>query len=96
LRIEALSGHLRKTEGAFCPICRKKFAVDRVVLLLLDDSVDKLFLTEFLKRKLLQDLEAKTVRDALTLTESQLQSAPWIGPVRARLIKNAAEEYISG
>ena len=52
--------------------------------------------TDFLKQKLVQDFRAKAIRDALNLTESQLQSAIWIGPVRAKLIANAAEEYISG
>lgn len=90
------NGHIRKTDGSFCPICGKRFAVDRVILSLLDDPVEKLFLTEFLKQKLKHDFQAKTVRDALTLTESELQSAAWIGPIRSRLITNAAEEYISG
>lgn len=90
------SGHARKADGAFCPICGKKFAVDKVILSLLDDPVEKLFLTDFLKQKLREDFRAERVRDVLNLTESELQKAAWIGPVRARLIANAAEEHISG
>jgi len=90
------NGHIRKNDGAFCPNCGKKFAVDRVIVSLLEDPVEKLFLTDFLKKKLVQDFHAKAIRDALNLTESQLQSAVWIGPVRAKLIANATEEYISG
>ncbi len=90
------NGHVRKTDGAFCPICGKRFAIDKVILSLLDDSIDRLFLTDFLKQKLRDDFRAETIRDVLTLTQTDLRRAAWIGPVRARLIANAAEEYISG
>jgi len=90
------NGHVRRTDGAFCPICGNRFAVDRVVVSLLNDPVDRLSITDFLKQKLKKDFQANSVRDALTLTESQLMQATWIGPVRARQITNAAEEYITG
>lgn len=90
------NGHPRTAEGAFCPTCGERFAVDKVIEALLNDPVRKLAVSDFLKSKLTGDLNAPTVRDALRLTEAQMQEAKWIGPVRARLITNAAEEYITG
>lgn len=90
------NGHPRRTDGPFCPICGSRFAVDKVIEDLLQDSVDKLALTDFLKNKLRDDFQATTVRVAIGLTESDLQQARFIGPVRSRVIVNATEEYISG
>ncbi len=88
--------HPRQTEGLFCPICGAKFEVNRVIERLLEDSIDRVSITSFLKRKLKDDLKIQTVRDVLAFTESELQQAPLIGPKRSRTIVNAAEEYISG
>jgi len=88
--------HPRQVDGAFCPICGARFEVDGVITKLLEDSLDKLGITSFLKRKLKDEFNAKTIRDVLGLTESDLQQASRIGPKRSRMIVNAAEEYISG
>ncbi len=90
------NNHPRQADGDFCPICGDRFTVDGVIQALLADPVEKLALTTFLKGKLQNEFDSKTVRDTLSLTETQLQRAKWIGPVRARLITNAAEEYITG
>ena len=88
--------HPRQTEGAFCPICGERFKIDKVIEILLNDSVDRLSLTEFLKNKLKTEFLSNDVRSVLKLTPTELQTAKKIGPVRARQIINAAEEYISG
>ena len=90
------NGHLRETDGRFCPTCGEKFGISNVILDLLNDSVDYLFLTEFLKNSLKGSLEAHTVGEVMELTESDIKQAWMIGDVRAKLILNAAEEYISG
>jgi hypothetical protein len=88
--------HPRQTDGAFCSVCGERFKVDKVIESLLNDFVDQLSLTDFLKQKLINEFSAKDVRSVLALTETDLQIADYIGPVRARQIVNAAEEYISG
>lgn len=90
------NNHPRQTDGSFCPVCGERFAVDKVIDRLLNDGSDKLLLTPFLKKTVIREFKANTVRDVLALTETELQRARGIGPVRARLIVNAAEEYISG
>lgn len=90
------NGHPRVTEGPFCPLCGGKFAQDSIIQILLKDPIDKLSLTTFLLNKLTQEFKVKTVENVLTLTESDLQKIKWIGPIRARIIVNAAEEYITG
>jgi len=90
------NGHPRQIDGLFCPTCGARFEVNRVITTLLEDSLDKLSITSFLRRKLKDEFNAQTVRDVLALTESDLQQASQIGPKRSRTIVNAAEEYISG
>jgi len=90
------NGHPRQTEGAYCAVCGIRFDVDKVLARLLNDPVSRLSLSDFLRRKLSDDFQATTIRDVLRLTETDLQTAYLIGPVRSRRIVNAAEEYISG
>ncbi len=90
------SGHQRQIDGAYCPICGKRFEIDQVIESLLNDPPDKLSITNFLIQKVIQHFQVKTIKDVLHLTESQLQEVSGIGPIRARIITNAAEEYISG
>lgn len=89
-------GHLRTTDGAFCPECGKKFVIDPVIEDLLQDSIDKLALSDFLKNKFKDDLSAPTIRSAIALTETDIQRAHLIGPFRSKVMINATEEYISG
>lgn len=90
------NGHVRQAEGNFCPMCGAKFEFDHIVESLLNDSSNNLSLSQFLRRSLINEFNALTVRDVLNLTETKLQKADWIGPKRSREIINAAEEYISG
>lgn len=89
------NGHIRQTEGNFCPICGERFKMDHVIESLLNDSIDNLSLSDFLYSKV-REFGALTVRDVLNLTESRLQEAYRIGPKRSRQIINVAEEYITG
>jgi hypothetical protein len=90
------NGHIKETEGQFCPVCGAKFAENPVISLLLDRSVDELSLSEFLKTKLRADLQIKSVRDLLRKTGPDLMIAAGIGPIRSRQMLNAGEEFISG
>jgi hypothetical protein len=90
------NNHPRESDGPFCPMCGERFTIDKVIEKLLDDSVDTLALTKFLKNKLTNEIKAETIRSVLSSTETDLQKARYIGPVRSRIIMNAAEEYISG
>ncbi|MGR9506344.1 ORC-CDC6 family AAA ATPase [Rhizobium leguminosarum] len=90
------NGHIKETEGQFCPICGAKFSENPVISLLLDRSVNDLSLSEFLKGKLATDLKINTVRDLLRKNAPDLMAAPGIGPVRSRQMLNAGEEFISG
>jgi len=89
------SGHRRQVDGVFCPICGARFATDHLVERLLNAAAEELELSDFLRAKVAAT-GATTVREVLALTETRLQDEKWIGPKRARLILNAAEEYISG
>lgn len=90
------NNHPRQSDGHYCPICGERFSVDKVIERLLDDPSEKLLLSSFLKGKLKSELNALSIRSVLTHTETDLQKVKFIGPVRARQIVNAAEEYISG
>lgn len=90
------NGHVRQADGNYCPTCGAKFTIDHIVGSLLDDSINNLSLSQFLRRSLSKEFNAQTVRDVLNLTETTLQKADLIGPKRSRQIINAAEEYISG
>ncbi|KRA68678.1 hypothetical protein YA62_011035 [Agrobacterium sp. LC34] len=90
------NGHIKETEGQFCPVCGEKFAENPVISLLLDRSVINLSLSTFLKGKLTNDLKIQTIRELLRKGDADLRAASMIGPVRARQMLNAAEEFISG
>jgi hypothetical protein len=90
------NNHPRQTEGAFCPVCGERFAETNVVKQLLDAPVQNLAISEFLLSTLRDKAKATTIRNVMSLTETDLQRYPYIGPVRSRIIVNAAEEYVSG
>ncbi|WP_419788310.1 hypothetical protein [Pseudodesulfovibrio sp.] len=90
------NGHLRNADGDFCPICGARFTINEVLKDLLNDPIQVLPMSDFLNERVYTVFSAETVGDVLKLTESQLQQAHMIGPVRSRMIINIAEEYISG
>lgn len=90
------NGHPRQAEGQFCPMCGAKFSENPVISLLLDRPVSALSLTEFLINKLESDLKIQNVGQLLRTDATHLRTANGIGPVRSRLMLNAAEEFISG
>lgn len=77
----------------------EKSSVSEALRQRLDQSVRILDLTEWQKDKL-EEQGFMTVRDVLGATDDQLQGAYYVGPARARKMKNAAEtsvlEYLSG
>lgn len=90
------NGHPRQADGDFCPICGTKFELSPVLQELLNDSIEVLRLSKFLRDKITKAFAVQTVGDLLKLTESDLRRAYQIGPVRSRMLINIAEEYISG
>jgi hypothetical protein len=90
------NGHVREVGGSFCNICGSKFEIDKVIRALLADPLDDLALSQFLRDTLHNAFHIQTVGDVLSMTESKLREAMWIGPKRSRIMMNAAEEYISG
>lgn len=77
----------------------EKSSVSEALRQRLSQSVRILDLTEWQKGKL-EEQGFMTVRDVLGATDDQLQGAYYVGPARARKMKNAAEtsvlEYLSG
>jgi hypothetical protein len=77
----------------------EKSSVSEALRQRLAQSVRMLDLTEWQKDKL-EEQGFTTVRDVLGATDDQLQGAYYVGPARARKMKNAAEtsvlEYLSG
>lgn len=63
---------------------------------LLDDPIKKLAVPSIVSRAINVDGRYKTVKDILFTTLDNLQEVYQIGPVRSRILRNAAEEYISG
>lgn len=71
----------------------------QALVLQLDNSIDVLDITDWQKGKL-RELNLTTVGEVLRATEGDLKKADYIGNVRARQMRNAAEaavfEYLSG
>ncbi|KZS46453.1 hypothetical protein AWU65_11270 [Paenibacillus glucanolyticus] len=83
-------------QHAGCPYCMVPYSKDSILPSLLDDDIDKLAIPQIVLRSVKVDGRYKKVKDILFTTLEQLQSVYLIGPVRSRILRNAAEEYISG
>jgi len=74
-------------------------AVNQAYIARLKDPSGRLDLTRF-QRKKLDELGLQTIDDVLTATESDFMRASYVGPVRARQMRNAAVaavlEYLTG
>lgn len=78
----------------FCPECGSKVEEKSIVGALLDDSVRKLSISRLIADRV--EPEFPLVGDVVHSARSDLMKIPYIKNVRSRIIKNAADEYISG
>lgn len=78
----------------FCPECGSKVEKKSIVGQLLDDSVRKISISSAIADRV--EPEYPLVGDVIHATRQELMRIHYIKEVRSKMIKNAAEEYISG
>ena len=78
----------------FCPECGAKVIEKSIVGQLLDDSVRKTSISSVIADRV--EPEYPLVGNVIHATRQDLMKIPYIKEVRSRMIKNAADEYISG
>lgn len=78
----------------FCPECGVKVEVKSIVGQLLDDSVRRISISALIADRV--EPEYPLVGDVIHATRQEIMRIPYIKEVRSKMIKNAAEEYISG
>jgi zinc-ribbon domain len=78
----------------FCPECGMKIAVTSIIGPLLDEPVDALSLSSALKERVRPQFPR--VGDVVQATREEVMRIKFIKEVRSRIIKNAADEFISG
>lgn len=78
----------------FCPECGSKVEMLPIVSALLDEAVDLLSLSEKIKARIKNHFPL--IRDVLEASIEDLKKIPYIKERRSIMIKNAAEEFISG
>jgi hypothetical protein len=78
----------------FCPECGSKIPQKSIVGSLLDDSVRRISITKKISDRV--EPEFPLVGDVIHATREDLMNIAYIKGVRSKIIKNAADEYISG
>jgi len=78
----------------FCPECGNRLEVSSIIGPLLDESVDALSLSLALRQRVKPNFPR--VGDIVQATREEVMRIKWIKEVRSRIIKNAADEFISG
>lgn len=78
----------------FCPECGHKVEEKSIVGELLDDSVRKISISSAIADRV--EPEYPLVGDVIHATRQDLMKISYIKKVRSKMIKNAADEYISG
>ncbi|QIR36707.1 zinc ribbon domain-containing protein [Tolypothrix sp. PCC 7910] len=78
----------------FCPECGAKVEMIPIVSALLDEPVDSLSISDKIKARIKSNFPL--VRDILDASLDDLKLIPYIKERRSIMIKNAAEEFISG
>ena len=84
-------------DANFCPFCGTPVAKEQSLYFeLLKHKIDKLRFSERLKQRMRdhRDQSFETVGDILSATLSQVDDIYYIGTVRSRQIKGAADEYV--
>ena len=78
----------------FCSECGEPVATASIVSTLLEDSIHSLSISDRLKDRVA--VRFATVGSVVQAKRSELMAIPYIKDVRSRIIKNAADEFISG
>lgn len=78
----------------FCSKCGEKIETKSIIGNLLDDSVRNLSISVRIADRV--EPEYGTVGDVIHADRQEIMKIPYIKEVRSKMIKNAAEEYISG
>jgi hypothetical protein len=78
----------------FCHECGNKLEVTSIIGPLLDESVDALSLSRALRERVKPQFPR--VGDVVQANRDEVKKIKWIKEVRSRIIKNAADEFISG
>jgi hypothetical protein len=78
----------------FCPECGNKLETTSIIGPLLDEYVDSLSLSRALCERVRPQFPR--VGDVVQASREEIMRIKWIKEVRSRIIKNAADEFISG
>lgn len=78
----------------FCSECGSKIETGPIISALLDEPVDGLSISDRLKARVRPHFPR--VGDIIQARREEIMSIKWIKEVRSRIIKNAADEFISG
>jgi uncharacterized OB-fold protein len=78
----------------FCSECGHAVSATPIVSSLLEESVEELSISDRLKKRI--QPKFSTVGSVVQAKRSELMVIPYIKDVRSRIIKNAADEFISG
>lgn len=78
----------------FCAECGAKVQTTGIIGKLLEEPIAELSISIRLKNRL--EPKYKTIGDIVQAERSEIMTIPYIKEVRSRIIKNAADEFISG
>jgi hypothetical protein len=78
----------------FCAECGAKVQTTAIIGTLLEEPIAELSISSRLKSRL--EPKYKSVGDIVQAERSEIMTIPYIKEVRSRIIKNAADEFISG
>ncbi len=81
-------------EAKFCSNCGVSIQRTRLISVLLEDEIDKLSIGRRIAKRVKE--KYSKVGDILQASKDDLMTIYYVGNVKSRIIKNAAEEYISG
>lgn len=81
-------------DAKFCSGCGTKVETKSIITGLLEESVDALSISDRLKDRVRPKFPR--VGDVVQSRKEELMAIPYIKDVRSRMIKNAADEFISG
>jgi len=81
-------------DAKFCSACGVKVETKPIITGLLEEMVDALSISDALKNRVRPKFPR--VGDVVQARKEELMTIPYIKDVRSRMIKNAADEFISG
>ena len=87
-------GHVIAPNNKFCPECGAQIEVRGIISSLLEEPVDGLSLSIALKERVRPNFPR--VGDVVQASREEVMKIKFIKEVRSRIIKNAADEFISG